>query len=78
LPLANFAASDVAQGAASTSGSDVVGDLVALWPEFQQISAALRTYVDQTTDRILADVFHDDGSDATAIATTLRPGAIKA
>jgi hypothetical protein len=39
-----------------------------LWPEFQQISAALRTYVDQTTDRILADVFQDDGSDATEVA----------
>jgi len=39
-----------------------------IWPEYQQISAALRTYVDQITDRILADVFHGDSSEATEVA----------
>jgi hypothetical protein len=50
-----------------------------LWPEFQQISAALRTYVDQITDRILADVFQGDGSEATEVATPrqLPPAAAR-
>ena len=39
-----------------------------LWPEFQQISAALHTYVDQLTDRVLADVFHSDSSEAPEVA----------
>jgi hypothetical protein len=39
-----------------------------LWPEFQQISSAIRTYVDQTTDRVLAEVFQADGTDAPEIA----------
>ena len=40
-----------------------------LWPEFQQISSALRTHLDQTTDRILAEVFQSDSSDVQEIAT---------
>src|SRR5258708_38518479 len=39
-----------------------------LWPEFQQIASALRIYVDQTTDRILAEVLHGDSSDAPEVA----------
>jgi hypothetical protein len=34
-----------------------------LWPEFQQISSAIRGYIDQVTDRIVADVIHGDASD---------------
>jgi hypothetical protein len=34
-----------------------------LWPEFEQITAAIRTYVEQVTDRVLADVVHSDTSD---------------
>jgi hypothetical protein len=34
-----------------------------LWPEFEQITAALRAYVDQVTDRVLAEVIHADTSD---------------
>lgn len=39
-----------------------------LWPEFQQVSSALRAHVDQITQRILAEVFDDDASDATEVA----------
>jgi hypothetical protein len=39
-----------------------------LWPEFQQISSALRTHLDQTTDRILAEALPSDSSDAQEIA----------
>jgi hypothetical protein len=39
-----------------------------LWPEYQQISAALCSYVDQVTDRILAEVIHGDSSDAAEAA----------
>jgi hypothetical protein len=34
-----------------------------LWPEYQQIAAAMRGYIDQITDRIVADVIHGDGSE---------------
>jgi hypothetical protein len=39
-----------------------------LWPEFQQISATLRTYLDDVTDRIIADVIHGDSSEAVEVA----------
>jgi hypothetical protein len=35
-----------------------------LWPEYQQIASTLRSYIDQITDRIVADVIHGDSSDA--------------
>jgi hypothetical protein len=34
-----------------------------LWPEYQQISTAIRGYIDQVTDRIVADVIHRDASE---------------
>jgi tRNA nucleotidyltransferase (CCA-adding enzyme) len=34
-----------------------------LWPEYQQLAAAIRSYIDQATDRIIADVIHGDASD---------------
>ena len=34
-----------------------------LWPEFEQISAAIRAYVEQVTDRVLADLIHSDTSE---------------
>lgn len=40
-----------------------------LWPEFQQINAALRTYLDDVTNRIIADVIHRDSSEASEVAT---------
>jgi hypothetical protein len=39
-----------------------------LWPEFEQISTALRAHLDEVTTRILADVFETDGSDATEVS----------
>jgi hypothetical protein len=39
-----------------------------LWPEYQQINAAMRAYLDGVTDRIIADVIHGDSSEATEVA----------
>src|SRR4051812_31868849 len=39
-----------------------------LWPEFEQISATLRTYLDEVTDRIIAEVIHGDSSEAVEVA----------
>src|SRR5436305_409694 len=39
-----------------------------LWPEYQQINAAMRAYLDEVTDRISADVIHGDSSEATEVA----------
>lgn len=36
-----------------------------LWPEFQQIQATLRTYLDEVTERVTAEVIHKDSSEAT-------------
>ncbi len=46
-----------------------------LWPEFQQINTAMRTYLDEVTDRIIADVIHGDSSEATEVAEPLKLGA---
>jgi hypothetical protein len=35
-----------------------------LWPQFEQISAVLRDYLDDVTARVVAQVIHDDCSDA--------------
>ncbi|MBX3202774.1 MAG: hypothetical protein KF894_31905 [Labilithrix sp.] len=40
-----------------------------LWPEFEQITSALRAHLDQVTDRILAEVFDGDSSDAAEVST---------
>lgn len=47
-----------------------------LWPEFEALSAALRTYLDEVTDRIIAEVIHADSSDAAEVAQPagLLPG----
>lgn len=39
-----------------------------LWPEYQQINTAMRAYLDEVTDRIIADVIHGDSSEATEVA----------
>ncbi len=39
-----------------------------IWPEYEQISAAIRAHVDQVTERILADVFQGDSSEAPEVA----------
>ena len=46
-----------------------------LWPEYQQISAALRAYLDEVTDRIIAAVIHGDSSEAAEVAEAPKLGA---
>lgn len=35
-----------------------------LWPEYEQLSATLRTYLDEVTERVIAQALHADSSDA--------------
>ncbi len=41
-----------------------------LWPEYQQISSVLRTYLNEVTDRVIAASIHQDTSEAPEIAET--------
>jgi hypothetical protein len=43
-----------------------------LWPEFEQISSTMRAYLDEVTDRIVADVIHGDSSEAAEVAETRK------
>ncbi len=45
-----------------------------LWPEFQQINAAMRSYLDEVTDRIIADVIQGDSSEAREVAAPPKLG----
>ena len=50
-----------------------------LWPEFQQIDAALLAYLEEVTDRIIADAIGGDSSEASEVAAAppkLGPRAI--
>ena len=38
-----------------------------LWPEFQEISEALRTYLSEVTDRAVHQVIHQDNSEAEVV-----------
>jgi hypothetical protein len=38
-----------------------------LWPEFQQISETLRSYLSEVTDRVVQQVIHQDSSEAEVI-----------
>ena len=44
------------------AGGEVVRDV--LWPEFTQLNAALRSYLDEVTLRVIHDVVHADTSEA--------------
>ena len=46
-----------------------------LWPEYQQIYKELRTYLDDVTDRIIADVIHKDSSEASEVAQPAQLGS---
>jgi hypothetical protein len=35
-----------------------------LWPEFQQLAATLTRYLEEVTERVVAEVLHGDSSDA--------------
>ena len=43
-----------------------------LWPEFQEISKTLRTYLSGVTDRIVGQVIHQDSSEAEVIEKPLQ------
>ena len=46
-----------------------------LWPEFEQVDAALQSYLEEVTDRIIADTIHRDSSEATEVADAPKLGA---
>jgi hypothetical protein len=46
-----------------------------LWPEFEQIDAALQTYLEEVTDRIISETIHRDSSEATEVAEAPKLGA---
>jgi hypothetical protein len=46
-----------------------------LWPEFQQLNGALRTYLEEITDRVIAEALHGDSSEATEVAEPAKLGA---
>ena len=46
-----------------------------LWPEFEQINAAMHGYFGEVTDRIIADVLQGDSSEATEVAEPPKLGA---
>lgn len=41
-----------------------------LWPEFQQVSTVLRSYLDDVTNRVIATAIHQDTSEAQEVAET--------
>jgi hypothetical protein len=45
---------------------------LVLWPEFQQLNAALKHYLDEITDRIIRDEVHRDTSEAPETTASLR------
>ena len=38
-----------------------------LWPEFQQLNATLRAFLDEVTERVVAAALHGDSSDAAEV-----------
>ena len=46
-----------------------------LWPEFQQLSATLRGYLDEVTERVVREVLHGDSSEAEEVAAPRRLAA---
>jgi hypothetical protein len=38
-----------------------------LWPEFEALSATLRSYLDDVTNRVIAEALHPDASEATEV-----------
>ena len=46
-----------------------------VWPEFQEMNAVLRQYLDELADHIIADCINPDRSDAEVVAGLLAPSA---
>jgi len=38
-----------------------------LWPEYQRIAETLHLYMTEVTDRVIAEVLHEDSSEATVV-----------
>ncbi|HXV61971.1 MAG TPA: hypothetical protein VEK15_14835 [Vicinamibacteria bacterium] len=38
-----------------------------LWPEFEDISSTLRSYLGEVTERVVSQVLHEDSSEATVV-----------
>ena len=49
-----------------------------LWPQYEQLSAALRAYLNEETDRVIAATIHRDSSEAAEVAqpAQLASGAV--
>ena len=45
-----------------------------LWPEFQELSRELTTYLAEATERVLNEAFHSDGSEAEVVPLYLESG----
>ena len=45
-----------------------------LWPEFQEINAALAEYLAQVTDRVIREVVYKDTADAEEVAEPEKLG----
>ena len=43
-----------------------------LWPEFQEISSELNSYLQEVTGRVVKEVLHEDSSDAMIVDQPLR------
>ena len=43
-----------------------------LWPEFQEISKMLETYLSEVTDRVVSKVIHQDSSEAEVVETPIH------
>ncbi|MBN1604988.1 MAG: hypothetical protein JW940_00055 [Polyangiaceae bacterium] len=44
-----------------------------LWPEFQQLSSVLKSYLDEITERLISEAIHKDTSEAPEIAEPSQP-----
>ena len=43
-----------------------------LWPEYEEISSTLQKYLSDVTDRVIAEVIHDDHSEAAVVEEPRR------
>ena len=43
-----------------------------LWPEFQELSGTLRTYLSEVTERVVSQVIHQDSSEADVVDEPLE------
>ncbi len=44
-----------------------------LWPEFEQLSSTLRAHLQEITDRVVAEVIHNDSSEASEVDPKALP-----